>query len=188
MKSLVHQVQHLELNPHPYWQQVRLWNDSSDLVISSYINYYHNYSVVCYLYVNKNLQMHNQLYCHLLAQNGFDSSQSSSTVLQAWRVKSTNFSAHNIFAQRNFMLHFLIISHHNISLQCFSWQQKNAENSCVRPFYSFFCINFALHNSVLLWYLLEMSRGARGWQVSLTILYSKKSLSCFGSFFDLTSQ
>ncbi len=33
------------------------------------------------------------------------------TIQQAWRVKSTIVSAHKIFMQRNFMLHFLIISH-----------------------------------------------------------------------------
>ncbi len=38
------------------------------------------------------------------------------------------------------------------------------------------------------WHLLEMSRGARGWQVSWTILYSKTLRFCFGSFFNLTSQ
>ncbi len=38
---------------------------------------------------------------------------------------------------RYFMLHFLIISHHNISLQCFSGQQKDIEKFCVRSFYSF---------------------------------------------------
>ncbi len=36
------------------------------------------------------------------------------------------------FCVDNFMLHFLIISHHNISLQCFSGQQKDAEKFCVR--------------------------------------------------------
>ncbi len=39
--------------------------------------------------------------------------------------------------QRTFMLHFLIISQHNISsLQCFSGQQKDAEKCCLRSFYS----------------------------------------------------
>ncbi len=61
----------------------------------------------------------------------------SMVTLKSQINKYLNFSEHKIFVYRNFMLHFVIISHHNISIQCFSGQQKDAEKFCVRSFYSF---------------------------------------------------
>ncbi len=98
-------------------------------------------------------------------------------------VKSTNFSPHKIF-----MLHFLIISHHHISLQCFSGQRKDAEKFCVRSFYSFSASTLLCTTVFSCGIFWKCQGGARGWQVSWTILYSKTLWFCFGSFFHLTSQ